>query len=262
MKALQFSVLAACLLLVNACTVEDTQPLLTTLFSSLGADCPTWVSLFSDDAVYYHQHDGFKTYSQLSDNCANYASFCPGGDTPCQFHQQGIHQVQQVGEECYILAPYLWSEIPADHLVPNNLEPHTGWEYIIAISDSSSNVSYSITHFAEIETSYAVAYNRGNPEDTSVYSWTTALLKGTASEGECDVPIASTVTNYFKQHGGRQQGEAVVLACGGLCHTAVPYALEENGAVSSGIVVMILSPSLSSYTISNQTTFPVEFAPL
>ena len=104
-----------------------------------------------------------------------------------------------------------------------------------------------------------MAYNRGNPKDTSVYSWTTDLLKGTASNGECNTPIAGTVTNYFLEEGGRQQEESVVLSTGGLCHVAVPYAEERNGDLNSGVVVMILEPKNStSYNLQMSSTFPID----
>jgi len=247
----------------RSCTVEDTQPLLTAMFESLGNDCKAWFSLFGEGALYYHQHDGFKTYDELMQNCENYAAFCPGGNSTCVFQQQTVHQVQAVNGECHILAPYLWSEIPADHLVPNNLEPHTGWEYIIAQPDPTSKVGYNMTWFAEIETSYAAKYHVGDPTDSSVYWWTLDLLEGTASQGECNSPVAPVLTDYFATNGGRQQADAVLLSVGGLCQVTVPYSKEEGGRLSSGFVYMVLQPSGDSYVLENPVvTFPYDFKPL
>ena len=248
---------------MNACST-NVAPLLSTLFSSLGHDCEAYVSLFADDAKYYHQHDGFKSYSDLPKNCQNYAKFCPGGD--CRFLQNDNPLVIARGDTCHILVPYIWSEIPANIKAKGNLEPHTGWEYIVASPNTNSRVGYSINYFAEIETSYSVAFNWAEPSQTpSVVSQSTLKLlslKNSASKGECNAPIAPTLTKYFSDRNSqgrtwRQQGDAVVLAAGGLCHVAVPYAAQVDRKLRTGHFVLTLRPAINNtYVISDSIEFP------
>jgi hypothetical protein len=241
---------------------KDVAPLLEKLFSSLGHDCDTYVSLFADDAKYYHQHDGYKTYSELPKNCQNYAAFCPGND--CRFLQNGDALVVARGNSCELLVPYLWSEIPGNNKAKGNLEPHTGWEYIVANPDSKSRFGYSMKYFAELETSYSVAFNWADPNNTPdvVAQSTLQLLKTTASKGECDSPIAPTLTQYFNDKSSdrdiwRQQGDAVVLAAGGVCHVTVPYSAQVGAKLKTGQFVFTLQPVMNnSYLINDVVEFP------
>ena len=240
---------------------KNVAPLLSTLFSSLGHDCDIYVSLFASDARYYHQHDGYKTASQLPDNCKSYAALCPGN--ACRFLQNGDALKVVQGDSCQILVPYLWSEIPAKE---GNLEPHTGFEYIVARPNQKSRVHYSIESFAEIESTYSVAFDWAAPDQTPavVAQSPLALLKTTASQGECDSPIAPTLTKYFndKSTAGsvyRQQGDAVVLAAGGLCHVAVPYSAQVGDRLRTGQFVFTLQPAPNStylYSDSDVVDFP------
>eukprot|EP01126_Amoeba_proteus_P042355 TRINITY_DN459_c0_g2_i1.p1 TRINITY_DN459_c0_g2~~TRINITY_DN459_c0_g2_i1.p1 ORF type:complete len:259 (-),score=34.21 TRINITY_DN459_c0_g2_i1:54-830(-) len=237
------------------CSPETVQPILDLLFATTGNDCTLYVSLYAENATYYHQHDGFKTKPQLTQNCKNYATFCPG-DT-CRFLQNGAPMTHLLGVKCHVLVPYLWSEIPANHKSPGNLEPHTGWEYVVVVADNSSSLGLSLELFAEIETTYSVAYNWGNPLDISVYNWTVDLLKTTASKGECDIPIAPVITNeiLLLGEGWRQQGSAVVLAVGGLCHVAVPYTAQQDSTLSTGMIVFVLMPTEASYSVVRSVIF-------
>jgi hypothetical protein len=238
-----------------SCTPEAVQPLLDAVFLTTGHDCELYVSLYAENATYYHQHDGFKTKSQLPQNCKNYATFCPG--TSCRFIQNGPPLTTEHGGKCHILVPYLWSEFPANNKVPGNLEPHTGWEYLVVGANNSSFLGWSIESFSEIETSYSVAYNWANPLDVSVYSWTVNLLQITASKGECNVPVAPVITDQIRALGvgWRQQGSAVVLSVGGLCHVAVPYAAQQGSALMTGYLVLVLRPTTSSYAVVDSVVF-------
>jgi len=272
------------------CTSSDVQPLLDALFPSLGGDCTTYASLFSLDAQYFHQHDGFRNGSmQLFHNCQNYGKFCPTGQ--CQFIQDGEAILvvgsststraaglssRSAGEspapvsdselQCFMLVPYLWAEIPTNQKIPNNMEPHTGWEYIVAIQNSSSPFGYTINLFAEHETTYSVAFNWANPADSSNYFLTVDLLNVTASRGECNLPVSSVLEQYFGTKNStatdlwRQQGNAVLLAAGGICHVAAPWAREVHSTLQSGITVFTLMPdhdhdqSSSSTSTSSRAT--------
>ncbi len=242
---------------------KDVAPLLNTLFSSLGHDCKAYVSLFADDAQYYHQHDGYKTYPELLKNCQGYAGFCPGDS--CQFLQNGEPLVVARGKSCHILVPYIWAEMPANHKAPGNLEPHTGWEYIIANPAAASRVGYGIQSFSELESSYSVAFNWAKPDDTPAVVAESALyllsLKNSASKGECNSPIAPTLTRFFDNKssaGGvfRQQGDAVVLAAGGLCQVTVPYSAQVGARLKSGQFVLTLRPvENGTYLIDDAVEF-------
>ena len=190
-----------------------------------------------------------KTTSDLLKNCQNYAAFCPGNE--CRFLQNGEALMVARGNSCHMLVPYLWSEIPANNRAKGNLEPHTGWEYIIASPNSESGVGYSMKYFAELETSYSVAFNWAKPDDTPAVVAQSTLhllsLGNSASKGECNSPIAPVLTKYFndKSSGGdiwRQQGDAVVLAAGGVCHVAVPYSAQVGAKLKTGHFVLILQP--------------------
>lgn len=248
----------------DTCSTTDLDPLLDKLFSSLGHDCKGYDSLFSKDAQYFHQHDGYKKKTDLLKNCQAYATFCPGDG--CRFLQNGEPFVVARDNSCHMLVPYLWSEIPA---AKGNLEPHTGWEYIVATPDpnSDSGVGYTMNYFAELETSYSVAFNWAKPGETPAVVSDSTLkllsLKNSASKGECNNPIAPILTQYFddKSSGGdlwRQQGDAVVLAAGGLCHVAVPYSAQVSGKLKTGHFVFTLKPSDKSYLRTGAVEFPLE----
>jgi hypothetical protein len=241
------------------CTPEAVQPLLDAVFRSLGVDCTTYASLYAENSEYFHAHHGYKTKPEILGNCQNYGAFCAQGS--CMFLQNGAAQTAVVAGKCHILAPYLWSVLPANTKIPDNLEPHTGWEFIVAVSNSESAYGFNIERFAEIETSYSVAYNWANPLDTSAYNWTLQLLRSTVSKGECDVPIASVVTDTLKQLGvgWRQQGSAVVLASGGVCHVVVPFAAQLGGPgtfkLITGNMMLVLEPTPANYTVQNSIVF-------
>jgi hypothetical protein len=247
------------------CSKKEVAPLLDKLFSSLGQDCPGYVSLFSEEAKYYHQHDGYKDASELLKNCQNYAAFCPGKE--CKFLQNGEAFTVARGNSCHILVPYLWSEIPANNRAKGNLEPHTGWEYIVATPNRGSDVGYRMKYFAELETSYSVAFNWAKPEETPavVAQSTLPLLaaKNSASKGECDKPIAPVLTKYFidksqRESTWRQQGDAVVLAAGGICHVTVPYAAQVDDQLKTGQIVLTLQPGgANHYLITDAVEFPL-----
>jgi len=247
-----------------SCTSDGVTDLVDTVFASLGNDCTTYASLFSETAQFYHQHNGYKNGSQLYDNCMAYAKFCPS-DSKCRFLRNGRPMVsqEQSSNVCNILVPYLWSELPANNL---NLEPHTGWEFIQVVPDTTS-FSWIIQKFAEVETSYSVPFNWGNPLDSSSYSQTVQMLKGTASKGECNTPIqlvmANLIDNYNQNNQGillRQQGSAVVLAAGDLCHVVLPFALQcsptfcctnnnaQNNLLCTGYLFLQLTPKTDGYT--------------
>ncbi len=246
------------------CSTKDMAPLLHKLFSSLGQDCNGYVSLFSKEAKYYHQHDGYKNASDLMKNCQNYAAFCPAKQ--CRFLQNGEASIVARGNSCHLLVPYLWSEIPANNRAKGNLEPHTGWEYIIATPDSESEVSFRMNYFAEIETSYSVAFNWAKSDDTPSVVAQSALkllsLGNSASKGECNSAIAPILTKFFneKSSGGnvwRQQGDAVVLAAGGVCHLAVPYSAQVGAKLKTGHYVLTLKPSVNNaYLVIDAVEFP------
>jgi len=250
--------------LADSCSTADMAPLLDKLFSSLGHDCKAYVSLFSEDAKYYHQHDGYKDASELLQNCQNYAAFCPGND--CKFLQNGEPLIISRGNSCHMLVPYLWSEIPANGRAKENLEPHTGWEYIIASPSNDSKVGYSMKYFAELETTYSVAFNWAKPDDTPAVVAQSTLhllsLSNSASKGECNSTIAPVLTKYFndKSSGGdlwRQQGDAVVLAAGGVCHVEVPYSAQVGNKLKTGHFVFTLQPEANNVYLMNDA---VEFA--
>jgi hypothetical protein len=238
--------------MTDSCS-KSVAPFLDKLFSSLGHDCDAYVSLFSGDAKYYHQHDGYKNYSELKKNCQNYAAFCPGND--CRFLQNGDALIVARGNSCQMLVPYLWSEIPANKNAKGNLEPHTGFEYIIANPDNASPFGYSIKSFAEIESTYSVAFNWADPDHTPDVVAQSTLhllsLSNSASKGECNNPIAPTLTKFFndKSIGGdlwRQQGDAVVLAAGGVCHVSVPYSAQVGTKLKTGYFVLTLQSAINN----------------
>lgn len=258
------------------CSATSLQPIITAMFNSLGADCALYFSLFTTDAVYYHQHDGFKDDSQLYANCKAYATFCPSGQ--CQFLQNGrLLTARNAGEgRCGILAPYIWAEIPLNHKVAHNLEPHNGWEFMQVVRENSSTFGWKIDWFAEVETTYSVAFNFGNPLDTSVYNWTVVMLGGTASKGECNSPVnnfiqreikfysspagrkllspLSNISPHYSSSYFQQQGSAVVLSVGGLCHVVVPLASQlvsddrQHTYIKTALAVLVGEPTGSDYS--------------
>ncbi|MGY3804495.1 hypothetical protein ACWNT8_10560 [Pigmentibacter ruber] len=237
--------------LANSCA-KDVTPLIQKIFSTLGNDCSNYVSLYSKNARYYHQHDGFKTAPELLKTCQNYATFCPGKS--CKFQQNGNPMLVARENTCHILVPYLWSEIPANNKAPNNLEPHTGWEYIAVSPDKNSPFKYTINSFAEIESTYSVSFNWSEPSNTpsNVAQSTLKLLalENSASKGECDKPIAPILTEFFKNKSNREntwkkQGDAIVLAAGGICHVLVPFAAQVGDLLKTGIFVFLLETNVS-----------------
>ena len=219
--------------------------------------------LFTENSKYFHQHDGFKGFAEMLKNCQNYATFCPNDD--CRFVQNGEALIVSRAESCHILVPYLWSEMPANNRANGNLEPHTGWEYIVATARGDSSSNYSINYFAELETTYSVAFNWADPAQTSDLVAQSALhllsLPNSASKGECENPIAPTVTRYLndKSRGAstwRQQGDAVVLAVGGICHVAVPYSAQVGRKLKTGNIVLTLRPATGhGYSILDAVDF-------
>jgi hypothetical protein len=242
----------------NACA-GDVQGLLTAVFQTLGKDCHAYDSLFADDAEYFHSHDGYKQKSELLDNCNGYGQFCPSGE--CVFQQDGEALVTEVNGHCHILAPYIWSETPANSKVPGNLEPHTGWEYIVARPQSGSEHGLLIKRFSEIETSYSLPYNWQTPEDTPALAQSTMdLLSQTKSQGECGSPLAPFITQDLssssdEQNLWRQQGSAVLLPIGGLCQVAVPFAAAVGGRLESGTIVYTLTPNVGAYSLNSKVVF-------
>jgi hypothetical protein len=232
----------------------------TAIFSSLGSDCETYVSLFKDTANYYHQHDGHKVYEELLGNCQGYGSFCPDGK--CIFRQDGAALHRAENGQCHFLIPYIWAQTPADD---DNLEPHTGWEYVIAERDATAKYGFKMSHFAEIETSYTAALNWQDPSQTpALFETTKALLATTASEGECDNPVAPLLTEFMQRRSVngslfRQQGDAVLLAAGGVCQLVVPYAADiarhESHRLESGLFHMTMTSSGDSYTLTAAQRF-------
>ena len=230
----------------DACSA-DPSLLLDLVFSALGDDCATWVSLFASDAQYYHQHSGFtQGHEGLLLACQGYGGFCPPGG--CTFQQsRGASFSAQADGTCLMLVPYLWAQIPASN---GNLEPHTGWEYIIATPDTSA-YGYSINLFAEVETSYSVALNWGQPDDASLYAWTLSLLQDTDSWAQCATSPAPLLTEFFSNNAAsatdvyRQQGSAVVLASGDYCFVVAPYAAQVSGVDREGNFLFQLRPSAS-----------------
>jgi hypothetical protein len=264
--------------MTESCTTTAVAPLLDKLFSSLGHDCEAYSALFATHARYYHQHDGFKNQADLLKNCQSYAEFCKGD--ACRFLQNGEPSVVSRGNSCQILVPYLWSEIPANKNAKGNLEPHTGWEYIVASPNSQSQFGYSIDLFAEHETTYSVAFDWATPDQTPalVADSTLHLLSLTTSDSKhaCDSPIAPVLTKYFTDKSSdkssdrsndkisgantwRQQGDAVVLAAGNVCHVSVPYSAQVGTKLRSGQFVFTLQPTTNnsySFTDADVVEFP------
>mmetsp|Transcript_30544 Transcript_30544/g.94919 ORF Transcript_30544/g.94919 Transcript_30544/m.94919 type:complete len:283 (+) Transcript_30544:109-957(+) len=244
---------------------KDVTPFLEKLFSSLGHNCDAWFSLFAEDAFYSHQHDGHKNYTELLKTCQGYAKFCPGD--ACFFKQNGAPVTvphEKKGETCAVLVPYLWTEMPANGKAKNNLEPHTGWEYMLLEPSTDSKVSYIMKHFAEIETSYSLPFNWAKPADTPALVEESLLkllsLPNSASKGECARPLAPKLTEFFAQKSKegktvRQQGSATVLAAGGICQVAAPYAADIDGELKTGRWVIVLKPEGDSYTVEDDVEF-------
>jgi hypothetical protein len=239
----------------HACSAHRAQALFDALFSSLGNDCDTYMELFAEGAQYYHQHDGHKTYSELRANCDGFANAFPAGS---QSFQQAGSTIMGLNydDECHFMVPYLWSAIPAQDGMP-----HTGWEFIIAKRDRSSRFGYKIKHFAEIETTFTAAFNWHNPRATPALftDSTLAELHSTTSDtvDACDNPLADTLTDFLELRAVRQQGDAVLLAAGGLCQVAVPFAgvHDQDGLLFSGYYVLSLEKNNDSYNINDSSLF-------
>lgn len=244
--------------------VCDTDPnaVLASMFYSLGNDCETYLPLFASDAQFYHQINGYKNKSELSAVCTGYGGFCPTDE--CFFQQNGALFAVENGDRCEVLAPFLWSQIPANNKVPNNREPHSGFIHNTLIPDSSAEFGYTIEVFREIEDSYTVPFNWGASDDSSVQSWTIELLNQAASSGECDAPLQPLLTTYFGDKSAaatddlyRQQGNAVVIAAGGVCHVLIPYSAVVSNEIVSGRVSIVLTPvNNESYTLASEVWFP------
>jgi hypothetical protein len=157
-----------------------------------------------------------------------------------------------------MLVPYLWAQNPA---ADANLEPHTGWEYIIATPDAGSAYGYTINLFAEVETSYSVALNWGQPDDIASYEWTLDLLQATGFWEQCATSPAPVLTDFFMSNAMvsddiyRQQGDAVLLASGDYCFAVAPYAAQVNGVDREGHFLFKMSPSDGSYELLEAVDF-------
>eukprot|EP00756_Hemistasia_phaeocysticola_P048547 Hpha_TRINITY_DN22967_c0_g1::TRINITY_DN22967_c0_g1_i1::g.154002::m.154002 len=248
------------------CSNEGIRPLLDALFGDLGSNCTSYAELFALDGQYFHQHDGYKNASQMLANCQAYAKFCTAGR--CRFRQNGEAFVTEGSApgSCLILAPYIWAEIPA---AVANLEPHTGFEFINASADPTAATGFRMHVFAELETTYSVALDWAHRDSSIGYNRTVALLRESGgSNGECDAPVAPWLTAFLEglSNGSdvwRQQGSAVLLATGGLCHVALPYAAELGGHLRSGTWVLALAPAEGSpraYKMLGAVDFPLESA--
>ena len=125
---------------------------------------------------------------------------------------------------------------------------------MIAHPDATSPVGFRVDRFSEIETTFSVPYRWGSPADTSAYNWTVNNLKtyGQASKGECHTPVAAVLTTHFETASTtgarvmRQQGDAIVLAAGGVCQVAVPYASAVGAVLGSGYEVLTLMPATTA----------------
>jgi hypothetical protein len=241
----------------HACSAHRAQGLFDALFSSLGNDCDTYMELFAEGAQYYHQHDGHKTYSELRANCDGFAKAFPAGSQAFQQAGSTLTLMRPSSDgDCHFMVPYLWSAIPAQDGMP-----HTGWEFIKARQDGSSRFGYKINHFAEIETTFTAAFNWHNPRATPALftDSTLAELHATTSDtiDACDNPLADTLTDFLEQRAVRQQGDAVLLAAGGLCQVAVPFAgvHDQDGLLFSGYYVLSLEKNNDSYNINDSSLF-------
>ena len=82
-----------------------------------------------------------------------------------------------------------------------------------------------------------------------------------ASKGECDRPLAPALTAFFRgksrdASAWRQQGDAVVLAAGGLCHVVAPYAAQIGARLKTGRFVFTLRPAMNdAYQITDALDF-------
>lgn len=237
------------------------EPLLNNLFPSLGNDCNTYLSLFTEKGKLYHQHSGYTPYSGLFSMCTSFGKEFGGNRT--KFLQNGDPQLVSSNGKCHILVPYVWAWVlgETDML-------RTGWEYLV-VSRTNSQYRYGIELMAEIETTFSVPYSWKNPEDIPVENTlfetqTWPLLHASHPlANECDSPISGHLANFFatkttagKFLGGdvwRQRGDAVVLAAGGVCHVAVPYAAVVGhqpmvpGTIVTGTIVLALQPLAGSY---------------
>lgn len=236
------------------------EPLLDALFPSLGNDCNTYLSLFKEKGKLYHQHSGYTPYSGLFSMCTSFGKALGGNRS--KFLQNGEPQLVAVNGKCHMLVPYLWSAFPAD---PKAYMPHTGWEYLV-VSRTNSKYRYGIELMAEIETTFSAPYNWKDPAvSTDLFqTMTIPLLHTTATSkhraNECDSPFAGHLASFFaeKSTGNdvwRQQGDAVVLAAGGVCHVTVPYAAAVGDQLKTGTLVFALQPLAGSYI-----PFPGSFA--
>lgn len=120
--------------------------------------------------------------------------------------------------------PYIWAQNPAQS---DNLEPHNGFEYMIA--NKNDKGQFKLSHFSEMETTFSVPFDWASP-NSSDSSWKLdAMVKySQAQKGECDNDIQPYLTKYFESRTKndnlyRQQGNAVALAAGGICQLVVPY---------------------------------------
>jgi len=233
-----------------------------------GSDCTAWAELFAPGGKYYHAHAGFHTGANLESACTGYASFCPWtagkpllnqpAKSACKFDISGAAQIVSMNGKCHALVPYIWAQDPAQS---DNLEPHTGWEYMMA---ENIKGSWKLKRFCEIETTFSVPFNWVTPNATDETWKLEALKTSQANKGECNNPIQPLLTSYFQTLSSttetkalfRQQGNAVALPAGGLCQLVVPYAAMVNGKNTEGKKVFTLEPSKGSYKmVTDVVTF-------
>jgi len=240
--------------LAESCNEEGVQDFVRLLFSRLGSSCAAYASMYSENATYYHQHFGYKDQQSggLEASCEVYGNFCNKNGMPtCSFLTQGPHLTAVSGSQCRVLAPYIWSQFPADE---GNVEPHTGWEYIeLSIVDGS----WQIEKFAEVETTYTFPFDWLDPQRKldDMLARTVQLFNRTANgdhtADECDSSPAPFLTAFFRSKDQctdthhthfKQQGSVVATAAGGLCHMVVPFAAQDGDEIKSGYQFLVTVP--------------------
>jgi len=215
-----------------------------------GSDCDSWAELFASKGKYYHAHAGYHTGTNLTAACTGYAGFCPEGKCSFQIAGTPLITPDEKDNTCHALVPYIWSQLPADSA---NLEPHNGWEYMIAKKNKAGK--WKLVRFSEIETTFSVPFDWASPNASDTTWKLDAMQKySQAQDGECDNAVQPWLTNYFASLSNtsrddlyRQQGNAVALAAGGICQLVVPYAAMVGGYMEEGKVVFTLKPAGSSY---------------
>jgi len=208
----------------------------------------------------------------LKSSCEGYGNFCPieNGVSACSFLTQGPHLTAVSGSQCRVLAPYIWSQFPADE---GNVEPHTGWEYIEL---TLAGDSWQIEKFAEVETTYTFPFDWVEPQRKldDMLARTVELFNKTANgdhtADECNSSPAPFLTAFFRskdecsdtRHSHyRQQGSVVATAAGGLCHMVVPFAAQEDDKIKSGYQFLVTTPmpQETNDVLKYQLVFEQEF---